>query len=225
MLLVGHSSGIQFSTKKELHADNGHFVTHDLELVPWESVVEQSVWLFREYVSAMTCGSLTLETDLVRLPNVNVAVTMREGDIGLAKDAERVLWNAVPASVKAVTDWWWIIYPSHYPPEPSELADKEFVTGGMSSGPDGASPLFPIDDLWLLRKPSPYARRVAYSESERRAYLPQWMQHEFFHQLFRIYPEFQLERSDHQWFDRSKWPADFEGRQTPLRPDENADPN
>jgi hypothetical protein len=81
-----------------------------------------------------------------------------------------------------------------------------------SSDPDGASPLFIIDDLWLLRKPSPYVGRTAYSEAERRAYLPQWMQHEFFHYLFRIYPEFQLERSDHQWFDRSKWLADFEGR-------------
>lgn len=220
VLLVGHSSGIQFSTKKDLHVGIGRFVTHDLKLAPWESVIEQSVWLFQEYVSAMTGGGLTLELDLVRLPNVDLPVVMREGDAGesggqgfidLANDAQPILWKSVPNSIKAVTDWWWVIYPSHYPSELSELADTPFITGGMGGGP-GASPLFIIDDLWLLRKPAPYAGRTAYSEIERRAYLPQWMQHEFFHYLFRVYPQFQLERSDHQWFDRSTWPADFEGR-------------
>jgi uncharacterized protein (TIGR02246 family) len=42
--------------------------------------------------------------------------------------------------------------------------------------------------------------------------LPQWFQHEFFHHLFRSYPELKLELEDHQWFDHRNWPADFEGR-------------
>jgi hypothetical protein len=37
------------------------------------------------------------------------------------------------------------------------------------------------------------------------------MQHEFFHDFFQLYPQFKLEQRGHQWFDRSSWPADFEG--------------
>lgn len=41
--------------------------------------------------------------------------------------------------------------------------------------------------------------------------MPQWFQHEFFHHLFRAYPEFRLEAKPHQCFDRKTWPTDFEG--------------
>jgi hypothetical protein len=80
----------------------------------------------------------------------------------------------------------------------------------MGSGPDG-SPCFIGDDRWLVRKP-PHLGVGLYSDEERRAYLPQWLQHEFYHHLFRIYPEFKLEEKSHQWFDRKTWPSDFEGR-------------
>lgn len=36
-------------------------------------------------------------------------------------------------------------------------------------------------------------------------------QHELYHYLFSLYPEFHLEDEGHQWFDRSKWPQDFQG--------------
>ncbi len=41
--------------------------------------------------------------------------------------------------------------------------------------------------------------------------MPQWLQHEFFHHLFGLYPLAALEASSHQWFDRRTWPADFRG--------------
>jgi hypothetical protein len=34
------------------------------------------------------------------------------------------------------------------------------------------------------------------NEAERRAWLPQWLQHEFFHHLYRTYGQLKLEDSD-----------------------------
>ncbi|MFG0319244.1 MAG: hypothetical protein ACF8XB_18380, partial [Planctomycetota bacterium JB042] len=124
------------------------------------------------------------------------------------------IWSAVPDDVRRETDWWWVLYPSHVPERHAPFATTEFVTGGMGVGPDGASPCFIVDDRWLVRKP-PHLGRGAYSTIERRAYLPQWLQHEWFHHLFRTFPEFGLEADDHQWFDRLRWPDDFEGRIEP----------
>lgn len=77
-----------------------------------------------------------------------------------------------------------------------------------ASGP--GLPLFLSDDAWFTRKPE-HLGEGAYTEAELRAYQPQWFQHEFMHHVYRTWPEFGLEDSDHQWFDRSTWPADFEG--------------
>ena len=71
-----------------------------------------------------------------------------------------------------------------------EFEDDEFITGGMGAD-DKGGPLFIADDLWFVRKPYHLGEGV-YSDIERRAYLPQWMQHEFYHHLYRIYPEFRL---------------------------------
>jgi len=85
----------------------------------------------------------------------------------------------------------------------------------MSVGPDGRSPAFIIDDLWLVRVP-PHLGRGELTEAERRAFLPNWLQHEFFHHLYRTYPGLKLESTSHQWFDRILWPSDFDGL---LEPD------
>jgi hypothetical protein len=132
----------------------------------------------------------------------------------LADDAWGRIWDAVPDAVIRDTDWWWVLYPSCVPEQHPDFARAEFVTGGMGTGQDGVSPCFIIDDRWLTRKP-PHLGLGPYTEVERRAYLPQWLQHEFLHHLFRIYPQFELEAKDHQWFDRKTWPADFEGRIEP----------
>jgi hypothetical protein len=78
----------------------------------------------------------------------------------------------------------------------------------------GARPLFLSDDGWFVRKPE-HLGRGRYTAIERRAYQPQWFQHEFMHHLFRTWPAFGLEDTGHQWFDRSTWPDDFEGRFEP----------
>ena len=222
VILVGQSSGIQATSPRELQEHQGRAVTHRLHpsmAANAAAIVEQSTWLFGEYVQAITDGRLALRSSIVPLPDVTVPVEMTSGSMQfatLAGGAEEKVWQAIPQAVKSVTDWWWIIYPSHFPEDSPELAGTEFITGGIGLGPDGQSPAFLIDDLWLLRKPSPLLGRPPYTEAERRAYLPEWFQHEFFHHLYRSYPEFRLEAKDHQWFDRQTWPADFTGL---LEPD------
>ncbi|HLK65107.1 MAG TPA: SgcJ/EcaC family oxidoreductase [Bryobacteraceae bacterium] len=160
---------------------------------------------------------MSVETSIVSLPELQVPVTVEDRHLwtisaGLEQTALSQVWTAVSEAVKSTTDWWWVIYPSNVPEQFPDFAEQEFLTGGMDAGPDGASPVFVIDDRWLIRKPAPFLGKRDYSLEERWAYLPQWFQHEFFHYLFRIYPEFRLEQTDHQWFDRRAWPGDFEGR-------------
>lgn len=222
VVLVGHSTGILPATQGELDAHAGKVAVHTLDSrisAHSHQIVLESLWLFRQYVSAITRGRLTIDTRIVSLPDLTVPVAVeplqdpRTNWSGIVGEADPQIWAATAGAVTAKTDWWWIIYPSHVP-YPA-LADTEFITGGMGTGPDGVSPAFAIDDLWLIRKPAPFAGKRLYSLQERWAYLPQWFQHEFFHHLFRSYPELNLEAKDHQWFDHRNWPADFEGRFEP----------
>jgi uncharacterized protein (TIGR02246 family) len=218
VLLVGHSSGLEPGSWKELHGRGGTMAHRDLDTrvtAHGEQIVHESLWLFEEYVRAITGGKLVIETNIVRRPTLDVPVAVNDGPqseiigAGIGGSGMASVW---PGAEMNKTDWWWIIYPSNVPERYPDFAEHEFVTGGMDLGPDGVSPAFVIDDLWLIRKPAPFAGRRTYSLEERWAYLPQWFQHEFFHQLYRSYPELGLEARDHQWFDRRTWPADFEGR-------------
>ncbi len=65
-----------------------------------------------------------------------------------------------------------------------------------------------------MRKPA-HLGTGPYSEIERRLYLPQWFQHEFMHHLYRSWPEFELEKTSHSWFNRFTWPEDFVGQFEP----------
>jgi hypothetical protein len=220
VVLVGLSRGLQPRTLAELEAGTGEQVEHTLHplLLEDESrVVHESLWLFGEYVLAITDGRLALRVEVVHLPELVVPVDseptpLRRAD--LVGGAEREVWEALPRDLLRGTDWWWILYPSHVPEQHPDFAGMEFITGGMGVGPDGSSPGFLIDDLWLVRKP-PHLGRGPYSDLERRIYLPQWFQHEFFHHLFRTYTEFGLEEEGHQWFDPGKWPEDFVGSMEP----------
>jgi len=217
VVLVGHSQGIEPQSWEELEQGTGQAVEHVLHPGLSEDhsrIIHQSLWLFSEYVLAMTEGRLGLQTEVLHLPDLCVpvhAVSQPYRVAGLAGGAMDQVWAALPEPVRDSTDWWWVLYPSHVPEQHPDFERTEFITGGMGVGPDGASPCFIIDDRWLVRKP-PHLGQGAYTEEERRAYLPQWLQHEFFHHLFRIYPEFNLEAQGHQWFDRGTWPKDFLGR-------------
>ena len=104
------------------------------------------------------------------------------------------MWPELDDDLLNETDWFWILYPSHVPEFP-DFDDNAFITGGMGSDSKGG-PLFIIDDKWLVRKPAHLGDGM-YNDVERRIYLPQWLQHEFYHHLYRIYPEFSLEVNGH----------------------------
>lgn len=169
-------------------------------------VVRQALRLFQHYVWAITGGALELEPSFVHVNEcVSVVYRANPSYAGIA-DAQAAI-DQVSDEVKLATDMWWVLYPSNVPSAP-QFDAMAFITGGM--GGRGRAPVFIIDDLWLLRKPA-HLGKGPYTDVERRVYLPQWLQHEFFHHLFRTWPELELEKTGHQWFDRQTWPVDFVG--------------
>ncbi|MCE9620988.1 MAG: hypothetical protein K8R99_01440 [Actinomycetia bacterium] len=217
VVLVGCSEGTQATTEEELDAGTGDRVQLTLD----ESLnanadewFDQATWTFRQYVSAITGGQLTVDLGIERLPDLCVPVaTTRDGVVssaGMTDDAS--VWDAMPAEVTAATDMWWVLYPSVVPAARA-LADTQFVTDGMGLHPSGA-PVFTSDDLWVVRKPAQLGEGE-YTSVERRTYFAQWMQTEFFHHLFRAYPEFELEVEGNDWFDLDNWPDDFVGVMEP----------
>jgi hypothetical protein len=173
-------------------------------------VVRQALRLFERYVTAISGGGLRPDVRFHRVEKcARVGYSSPPNRTGLLDYAEPL--REVPATIAETTDMWWVIYPSNVPGDPI-FNQSEFITGGM--GASGAAPVFISDDLWLLRKP-PHLGFGPYTAVERRVYLPQWLQHEFFHHLFRTYRSLGLEASPHQWFDRKTWPPDFGGAWEP----------
>lgn len=223
VILIGKSVGIQPASLEQIKTHAGREVTHSLEpaVASGDEIIHESLFLFTEYIRAITEGGLEVKVKVARFPDLDVPVQVVENTLrvagadrttlsaNLAPGAMEKIWNAAPET-RSVTDWWWILYPSHVPEQYPEFARTEFITGGMAVGPDGRSPAFVIDDRWLLRSP-PHLGGAPLTAEQRRAFLPQWFQHEFFHHLYRAYPRLELEKSGHQWFDRKTWPADFQG--------------
>ena len=172
-------------------------------------ILRDSFRIFQHYIWAITDGRLSLDLAF-EVVDVCVPVSFREGFSGTDQPAT-VIENA-SAEIRESADMWMVLYPSNVPPDPA-FDDSEFITGGMGGYGNGA-PMFIADDLWVVRIP-PHLGDGPYSDAERRVYLPQWVQHEFFHHLFRTWPEFGLEDEGHQWFDRGTWPDDFVGEWEP----------
>jgi hypothetical protein len=148
---------------------------------------------------------------LVRLPDVAVPVGLHAGGVELSRAATQQVWAKVPPAIARSTHWWHVIYPSHVPTG-AAFAGERFVTGGMRAGPDGTGgPCFVSEDWKFLRAPHQDGGH-ALSGPERRVALAQWFQHEFFHFVFKVFADQQLEARPHQWQDRKTWPADFAGR-------------
>lgn len=212
IVLVGCSEGIQPTTDIELQNGTGTFVTHSIDTALKESdyrIVKQSFDLFSRYVTAITGGELEVAVEFIELDNLCLPVSVSSTPPYLAYNNIAPVWDNLTQEAKDSTDWWWILYPSHVPEFP-DFDDDSFITGGMGSDSKGG-PVFIIDDKWLVRKPAHLGKGL-YSDIERRIYLPQWLQHEFFHHLYRIYPELELEVNGHDWFNLAFWPPDFEGR-------------
>jgi hypothetical protein len=173
-------------------------------------VVRQSLRLFQHYVRAIAGGAVHLELRFIEVERCAEVTFRTDPPYAGLVDANAVV-SEVPDQSAREVDMWWVLYPSNRPRAPI-FEETEFITGGM--GGRGRAPLFIIDDTWLLEIP-PHLGRGTYTDVERRVYLPQWLQHELFHHLFRTWPEFGLEDVAHQWFDRSTWPEDFVGAWEP----------
>jgi hypothetical protein len=173
-------------------------------------VLRQSTNLFRHWVRAITRG-LDVELVVVTMEGCATVTYSDDGSTIVSyPDAEEMV-AGIPADVASDADFFWVVAPSGVPGDGSGYG-RHFITGGM--GGIGARPLFLSDDGWFVRKPE-HLGSGRYDTIERRAYQPQWFQHEFMHHVFRTWPEYELEASDHQWFDLSTWPDDFEGRFEP----------
>jgi hypothetical protein len=211
-VLVGCSEGIQPNTKAELQNGSGTFITNkihpDIKKDDYR-IVKQSFELFGQYIKAITKGGLEIEMDFVELDQLCLPVKVTTTKPYLSYGGIEPVWKALSQGLKDSTDWWSIIYPSHVPEAPV-FDDESFITGGMGADYKGG-PVFISDDKWIVRKPA-HLGSGKYSDIERRIYLPQWVQHEFFHHLYRIYPELALEVNGHDWFNLNFWPSDFEGQ-------------
>jgi hypothetical protein len=147
--------------------------------------------------------------EIIELPLLCMPVSVSDAAPFVASGSVAPVWDVLTDEVKDSTDFWLITYPSHVPEQPA-FDDLGFITGGMGGDSKGG-PVFIADDKWIVRKPA-HLGAGTYSDIERRMYLPQWYQHEFFHHLFGLYPEYQLEVNGHDWFNQGFWPADFEGQ-------------
>ena len=217
IVLVGCMQGTQPRTQQELDNGGGEFVTRFIDKSLRSSdyrIVRQSIDLFAKYITAITRGKLNLDIDFIELPDLCLETNISAFSSGVydARPNLGPVWEVIDEDTFNETDWWMVISPSAVPIG-GDFEDDEFITGGMGVDNKGG-PLFIADDSWLVRKPY-HLGEGAYSDIERRAYLPQWYQHEFYHHLYRIYPEFALEVNGHDWFNRSFWPNDFVGLYEP----------
>ncbi len=171
------------------------------------AMLHSATALFRAWVESIT-GGLAVELVVHELSDCTTVTYTDDGSVIVSYPDATGMVDAVPAEIAGETDFWWVVAPSGVPGDGSGY-DRHFITGGMG-GYGAGLPLFLSDDAWFTRKPE-HLGSGDYSEAERRAYQPQWFQHEFMHHLFRTWPELGLEDEGHQWFDRSTWPDDFEG--------------
>lgn len=212
VVMVGCSEGVQPSTESELQNGTGTFVKNTIDPALRADdyrIVKQSFDFFSQYVTAITGGQLEIELNVLEVSDLCLPVSVSRTKPYFAYNGISPVWDAISEEVKSSTDWWWIIYPSHVPKQ-ADFDDDAFITGGMGLDQKGG-PAFIVDDKWIVRKPA-HLGDGDYSDIERRIYLPQWFQHEFFHHLYRAYPELRLEVNGHDWFNRNFWAADFEGQ-------------
>lgn len=174
--------------------------------------------LFRRWVQAIT-GGLEVElavhvveqgTTVNFTREINPVVGGTNTVFSTANVQEMI--DTVPASLASTTNLWWVMAPSGVPGDGTGF-NSYFITGGMGSDSSGI-PVISCDDSSFTRKPSNLGSGP-YSEVELRMYHPSWLQHEFMHHLFSLYPEFGLENTAHQWFYPVNWPSDFVGNNEP----------
>jgi hypothetical protein len=174
-----------------------HRLSPEIEENSFEAV-RQSLRLFQSYILAITQGEVRLEANIYKAPNC----FQYDAKVGVYPEGPiRALMRQLPTGVVAKSDIFWLIYPSDYS-----------ITSGDGGGVlSYGQPVFISEDDWVIKKRADQGGGFR-TDVERRIYLAEWWQHEFFHHLFRIWPGLGLERASHQWFDRATWPEDFIGR-------------
>ena len=218
VVLVGQSNGLEPRNMTDLQNGQGSPVTHTLDprvTANSYAAVHESLSLFKEYIHTITLGMLEIQTNIVELPSFNAPVQASESNGALFAtivDPIAPIQSLTQMEIDA-TDWWWVVYPSHVPDHHAPFQYTAFITGGMGLGPYG-SPVFIIDDQWLVRVP-PHLGLGEYEPQERTIYLSQWLQHEIFHHFYIVWNSFALEAQPHQWFDINTWPGDFVGQFEP----------
>ncbi len=174
----------------------------DIKTNSYEAV-RQSLRLFQSYILAISGGELRLELNFYE---VNSCFQIKKATDYVGGNFSAPILQ-LPAGVADKSDMFWVIYPS----DPSTGVDFGFSSGVSSFGPGKA--VFICEDHWVMKKRSPDQGEGNRTDVERRMYLPEWIQHEFFHHLFSSWPELGLEKTPHEWFTKANWPADFTGNE------------
>lgn len=174
--------------------------------------LREATYLFREWVKAITQG-LSVNLEIHRQDECTTTSFNRNESAGYLTSYPNTseIISRVPDEIAQETNIWLVISPSGV--QGDGTGYPYWITGGMGLTPKG-TPLIIGDDLWFIRKPV-HLGNGEWTPVERRVYHPQWFQHEFMHHIYRTWPEYQLEITGHDWFDRSFWPSDFEGRWEP----------
>ena len=164
------------------------------------AVVRQSLRLFQSYLLAISGGELRLELKFYKIEKCLQIKPPRYlmGSFSTPLDQ-------LPQGEAEKADMFWLIFP-HNRDKGAEIT----FNGGMSS--HSGRPLFIGDDYSVTNKIAPQQGSGSRTEVERRMYLPEWVQHEFFHHLMASWPEFKLPNTDVEWADTSTWPSDFIGK-------------
>ena len=167
------------------------------------AVLRQSLRLFQSYLLAISGGELRLE---LKFYKIEKCFQIKPETRYLGGNFNEPLLQ-LPQGEAEKADMFWLVYPNHY-----DKGAKISFSSGMSSFYNTDKPVFMCDDDWITKKRPEQGSGGTRTEVERRMYLPEWFQHEFFHHLFRSWPEFGLEKTSHQWNDKSTWPTDFTGQ-------------
>ena len=167
------------------------------------AVLRQSLRLFQSYLLAISGGELRLE---LKFYKIEKCFQIKPETRYLGGNFNEPLLQ-LPQGEAEKTDMFWLVYPNHY-----DKGAKITFSSGISLFYGTDKPVFMCDDDWITKKRPEQGGGGTRTEVERRMYLPEWFQHEFFHHLFRSWPEFGLEKTSHQWNDKSTWPVDFSGQ-------------
>jgi hypothetical protein len=176
----------------------------EIEAVNYKTV-RQSLRLFQSYLLAISGGELNLE---LKFYKINKCFEINKEKNYVSNFNEPLL--QLPKGVAEKTDMFWLIYPR-------DIAKGTMVgsfSGGISSFNGTSKPVFICEDSWIIMKRAPDQGVGPRTELERRMYLSQWLQHEFFHHLYSAWKvELGIEDNGHPWRDRNTWPADFTGKE------------